>query len=142
MTNCRDAAFQSFACHAIADRRRGIRASFLIRSPRRSVAQAGYSSFVICRSVLLIIIAQMCCSTLAQAQTPNMTGTWNVEFTFTNAHHRSVRFEAQSDGKGTLQLQDPRSKVWGTDKASEAKWTRVEGNSITFSGPVEFLLRN
>jgi hypothetical protein len=84
----------------------------------------------------------MYCSALAQAQTPNMTGTWNVEIMFANEDHRSFRFEAQSDGKGTLQLQDPRSKVWGADKPSEAKWTRAEGNSVTFSGPVEFLLGN
>jgi len=71
-----------------------------------------------------------------------MTGTWNVEITFANEDHRSVRFEAQSDGKGILKLQDPRSKAWGAVKASGAKWTRAEGNSVTFSGPVEFLLGN
>jgi hypothetical protein len=71
-----------------------------------------------------------------------MIGRWNVEITFANEDHRAVRFEAQRDGKGTFQLQDPRSKVWGADKASEAKWTRVEGTSVTFSGPVEFLLGN
>ena len=54
MTKCRDAAFWSFV----------IRASFVIRD----------SSFVICQCVLLFLIAQMCCSALAQAQTPNMTG--------------------------------------------------------------------
>jgi len=84
----------------------------------------------------------MYCSAVAQAQTPNMIGRWNVEITFANEDHRSVRFEAQSDGKGILKLQDPRSKAWGADKASEAKWTRAQGNSVTFSGPVEFLLGN
>lgn len=96
-----------------------------------------------CRdAVLLIVIAQIYCGALAQAQTLNMIGRWNVEITFANEDHRAVRFEAQSDGKGTMQLQDPRSKVWGADKVSEAKWTRVEENSVTFSGPVEFLLGN
>jgi hypothetical protein len=99
-------------------------------------------SFVICRSVLLMVIAQMCCSALAQAQTPNMTGTWNVEITLGNAEHRLVRFDAQADGKGTLMAADPQSKVWGAAKPSEATWTRGEGNSVTFSGPVEFLLGN
>jgi hypothetical protein len=99
-------------------------------------------SFVICRSVLLMVIAQMCCSALAQAQTPNMTGTWNVEITFANAGSRSLRFDAQADGKGTLIATDPRSKVWGAAKPSEATWTRGEGDSVTFSGPVEFLLGN
>ena len=59
-----------------------------------------------------MVIAQMCCSALAQAEAPNMTGTWNVEITFANAQHHSVRFEAQDGGKGSLQLTDPAAKVW------------------------------
>ena len=98
--------------------------------------------FVICRIVLLMLIAQMYCSALAQAQTPNMTGTWNVEITFANGQHHSLRLEAQGDGKGTLAAADPKSKVWGATKPSKATWTRGEGNSVTFSGPVEFLLGN
>jgi hypothetical protein len=94
------------------------------------------------RGFVLVFVAQICGVTLIQAQTPNMTGTWNVEITFANAEHRSVRFEAQADGKGTLMLADPKSKVWGAAKPSEATWTRGEGNSVTFSGPVEFLLGN
>ncbi len=122
MTKCRDAASWSLV----------IRASFVIRR----------SSFVICRSVLLMVIAQMCCTAQAQAQTPNMTGTWNVEISFANAEHRSMRFDAQADGKGTLMATDPKSKVWGAAKPSEGTWTRGEGNSVTFSAPVEFLLGN
>ena len=116
--------------------------SFVIRSPRRSLAKAGHSSFGIGRSAFLVLMAQMCCSALAQAQAPNMTGTWNVEITFANAQHHSVRFEAQDGGKGSLQLTDPAAKVWSGAKSSEAKWSRGEGNSVTFSGPVEFLLGN
>jgi hypothetical protein len=101
-----------------------------------------HSSFVICLSALLMVIAQICCSALAQAQTPSMTGTWNVEITFANERHHSLRFEAQADGKGSLQLTDPAAKVWTGAKPSEAKWSRGEGNSVTFSGPVEFLLGN
>ena len=89
-----------------------------------------------------MVIALMCCSALAQAEAPNMTGTWNVEITFANAQHHSVRFEAQDGGKGSLQLSDPAAKVWTGAKSSEAKWSRGEGNSVTFSGPVEFLLGN
>jgi len=89
-----------------------------------------------------MVIAQMCCSAPAQAEAPNMTGTWNVEITFANAQHHSVRFEAQDGGKGSLQLTDPAAKVWSGAKSSEAKWSRGEGNSVTFSGPVEFLLGN
>jgi hypothetical protein len=71
-----------------------------------------------------------------------MIGRWNVEITFANDEHRSVHFEAQGDGKGTLMAADPQSKVWGPGKPSEASWTQAEGKSATFSGPVEFMLGN
>jgi hypothetical protein len=71
-----------------------------------------------------------------------MIGRWNVEIAFANDEHRSVRFEAHADGKGTLMAADPQSKVWGPGKPSDAKWTLSEGNSVAFSGPVEFMLGN
>jgi len=79
---------------------------------------------------------------LAEAESPNMVGSWKVEITFANEQHRFLGFDAQSDGKGTLTVTDAQSKVWGGAKPSEAKWTRDEGNSVTFSGPVEFLIGN
>ena len=79
---------------------------------------------------------------MSAAQSPNVIGTWNVEITFANNEHRSVRFDARADGKGSLAVADPRSKVWVGVKPSEAKWTPGEGNSVTFSGAVEFLLGN
>ena len=81
-------------------------------------------------------------SAFPEAQSPNLIGKWNVEITFANADHRSVRFEAQGEGKGTFELLDPRAKVWGAATSSGAKWSRGEGNAVTFSGPVEFLLGN
>ncbi len=79
---------------------------------------------------------------LAEAESPNVTGSWNLEITFASEQHRFLHFDAQSDGKGTLTVTDAQSKVWGGAKPSEAKWTRDEGNSVTFSGPVEFLIGN
>jgi len=79
---------------------------------------------------------------LAGAESPNVNGSWKVEITFANEQHRFLRFDAQSDGKGTLTVTDPQSKVWAGAKPSEAKWIRGEANSITFSGPVEFLIGN
>ena len=73
-----------------------------------------------------VLIAQMCCGALAQAQSPKMTGKWNVEITFANAEHRSVRFEAQGEGKGTFDLLDPKAKVWGAATSSKAKWSRAK----------------
>jgi hypothetical protein len=79
---------------------------------------------------------------VSKAQSPNVIGAWNVEITFANDEHRSVRFEAQGDGKGSLVAADPKSKVWDGSKASEAQWSRGEENAITFSGAVEFLIGN
>jgi hypothetical protein len=79
---------------------------------------------------------------LAEAESPNVTGSWKVEITFANEQQRFLRFDAQSDGKGTLTVTDPQSKVWAGAKPSEAKWTPGDGNSVTFSGPVEFLIGN
>jgi len=118
MTNDRDVASSSF----------GFCASFDIR----------HSCFVIS----LMLIFQTCCAALSHAQSPNMIGTWKVDITFANGDHRPLRFDAQGEGKGTFLLLDPKLNVWGPAKPSEAKWSRGDGNSVTFSGPVEFMLGN
>ena len=79
---------------------------------------------------------------LAAADSPTVTGSWKIDVTFANGQHRFLRFDAQGDRKGTLTVTDPQSKVWGGATPSEAKWTAGEGSSVTFSGPVEFLLGN
>lgn len=79
---------------------------------------------------------------VSQAESPNVIGRWNIEITFANEEHRSLRFDAQDGGKGTLLLVDPKSRVWGSATPSEAKWTRSDDNSVTFSGAVEFMLGN
>jgi hypothetical protein len=94
------------------------------------------------QALMLTLIVNTCCSVMAQTQSPNLIGRWNVEITFATEEHRALRFEAQGEGKGTLQLLDPRAKVWGSATPSEAKWSRGEGKSVTFSGPVEFMLGN
>ena len=93
-------------------------------------------------ALVLMLIVNTCCSVMAHAQSPNLIGRWNIEITFANEDHRSLRFDAQGDGKGTFELLDPRTKVWGGATSSEAKWSRGEANSVTFSGPVEFMLGN
>ena len=93
--------------------------------------------FVIAGAFILMLMTAM-----TQAESPNLIGKWNVEITFANSDHRSVRFEAQRDGKGTLELLDPKAKVWGSATSSGAKWSRGQDNGVTFSGPVEFLLGN
>jgi len=92
--------------------------------------------------VLPFMILQTCCMASALAQSPNIIGKWNVEITFANSNRYSLRFDGQAGGKGSLLLLDPRSTHWDGAKSAEAKWTRGDGNSVTFSGPVEFALGN
>ena len=93
-------------------------------------------------ALILMVFAQIGGAALSQAQSPNMIGSWKVGITFTNGESRSLRFDARDSGKGSLLLLDPRSTVWGSGKPSEAKWTQGDGNSVTFSGAVEFLIGN
>jgi hypothetical protein len=122
MTEERDLASSSF----------GFRASLVIR----------HSCIVIFSSLILTLIAQLCSIAMAQTQSPSLLGRWNVEITFANEEHRSLRFDVQGAGKGTFLLLDPKLNVWGPAKPSDAKWSRGEGNSVTFSGPVEFMIGN
>jgi hypothetical protein len=94
------------------------------------------------RILILSLIAPLWWMAMADAQAQSLSGGWNVEVTFANGEHHSLRFDAQSAGKGTLSLTDPQAKVWGAGKASQATWTQAAASSVTFSGPVEFLLGN
>ena len=94
------------------------------------------------RLLILCLIGQLCCAGLAHGQSPNMTGRWTIDVTFAAGVQHSLRFDAQPSGKGTFQLLDPKAHVWGADKPSEATWKQGEGNAVTFSGPMEFLIGN
>ena len=61
------------------------------------------------------------------AQSPNVTGRWDVEIIFADSNRYSLRFEGQADGKGSLLLLDPRAATWEGAKPAEAKWSRGEG---------------
>ena len=98
--------------------------------------------FAISAGVILMVTIQMCCSTPAQAQSPNMIGRWNVEINFAEGNKRSLRFDAQDHGKGTFLLVDPMLSRWGPAKPSEAKWTPGDQDSVAFSGAVEFPIGN
>ena len=93
------------------------------------------------RTFVLLFVAQMCCAALGPAQSASVLGGWNIEITFGDGTKHSLHFEAQSQGKGTLLLLDPRAKVWGAPTSFEAKWS-VDKDSVSLSAPVEFLLGN
>jgi hypothetical protein len=105
----------------------GLPASFAVR----------HFCSVISSALILMVVAKV-----TQAQSPNLIGKWRVDITFGNQEHHSLRFDAQGGGKGTFLMLDPKLNVWGPAKPSEANWNRDEGTSVTFSGPVEFLIGN
>ena len=103
----------------------------------------------------LLLIVQTCCVAMAGTQSPSsprdesvsprrpdLVGRWNIEISFADGGQRSLRFEAQGEGKGTLELLDPKAKAWGAPTSWEAKWTLGKENDVTFSGSVEFMLGN
>jgi hypothetical protein len=100
------------------------------------------STLVILGSLLLLLIAKGLSPVMAEPQSPSLLGRWNIEVNFANGNKRSLRFDAQADGKGTFLLLDPMLSRWGPAKPSEAKWTPGDQNSVTFSGVVEFPLGN
>jgi len=51
---------------------------------------------------------------------------WKVEITSPTTNIGCCAFDAQNDGKGTLTITDPQSKVWTGTQPSEAKWTAGE----------------
>jgi len=121
----------------------GLCASFVIRDACLACrAKTARRRVISSRKILMLIVQAWLAAGVTQAETPNLIGKWNVEITFTNADRHSLRFDAQSSGKGSLFLLDPRSTFWGLGKPSEAKWTQGKENSVTFSGIVEFPIGN
>ena len=94
------------------------------------------------RVLTRLLIVQTCFAAMAQGQSPDIIGRWNVEITFADGTKRALRFDAQGDGKGTLLVVDPRASKWAPATPSQAKWTQGEGHSVTFSGPAEFMIGN
>ena len=92
-------------------------------------------------ALILIVFAQILGVGFSQVQSSNVVGSWKVEITFGNGDGRSLRFEARESGKGSFLLLDPRLKVWGPARPSEAKWTQGDEGSVML-GSVEFLLGN
>jgi len=96
----------------------------------------------LCRRAIVMLLIGICYSSVAQGQSADMTGKWNVEINFADGSKRSLRIDAQADGKATFLVTDPMLTRWGPAKPSQANWTRADQKSVTFSGAVEFPLGN
>jgi len=82
------------------------------------------------------------CGHLVHAEPPKMTGTWTIEISFAGGETRSLQFEAKDGGKGAFMAADATSRIWDSGKPSEVKWAQANDRSVSFSGPMEFLIGN
>src|SRR5215468_9912146 len=77
----------------------------------------------------------------ARPQSSDMVGRWKIDITFENKSKRSLRFDAENSGSGSLLL-EARSNWDEPAKPSQAKWTVGRERRVTISGPVEFPIGN
>ena len=94
------------------------------------------------RLLILILILQACCTFVTATQAAEMVGRWEIEIDFTNGAKSSLRFDAQDTGRGSFLLVDSRSNLAEPATPAEAKWSKGDKDSVTFSGPVVFALGN
>ncbi len=92
--------------------------------------------------MLILLFAALNCSVdAARPQSSDLVGRWKIEITFQNKSKRSLRFDAEDSGKGSLLL-EARSNWDEPAKPSQAKWTAGAEKRVTILGPVEFPIGN
>ena len=92
-------------------------------------------------TLILLFAAYYCSVDAARPQSSDLMGRWKVDITFENQSKRSLRFEAEDSGKGSLLL-EPRSNWDEPAKPAQAKWTVGKEKRVTILGPVEFPIGN
>ena len=91
---------------------------------------------------LLILFATYTCSSASLPQSSDLVGSWKIEITFENQDERVVIFEATDTGKGTLQLEGPRSNWAEPAKPSSARWEIGSSKDVSITGPIQFPIGN
>lgn len=77
------------------------------------------------------------------AQAPSATGRWQIEFTFGDTSHHTLRFDAEDSGKGTYLLLDRISSLVEPAETFKAEWNQPAGtNAVTLTGLIEFPIGN
>jgi hypothetical protein len=92
-------------------------------------------------TLILLFAAYNCPVDAARPQSSDLVGRWKVDITFENQSKRSLRFDAEDSGTGSLLL-EARSNWDEPTKPSEAKWTVGREKRVTILGPVEFPIGN
>jgi hypothetical protein len=91
--------------------------------------------------LLFLIAAYNYSVDAARPQSSDLKGRWKIDITFEDQSKRSLSFDAENSGKGSLLL-EARSNWDEPAKPSQAKWTAGREKRVTISGPVEFPIGN
>ena len=91
--------------------------------------------------LILLFAASKCSVDAAQPRSSDLKGRWKIEITFEDQSKRSLSFDAENSGAGSLLL-EARSNWDEPAKPSQAKWTSGREKRVTISGPVEFPIGN
>jgi hypothetical protein len=91
--------------------------------------------------LLFLIAAYNYSVDAARPQSSDLKGQWKIDITFEDQSKRSLSFDAENSGKGSLLL-EARSNWDEPAKPSQAKWTAGREKRVTISGPVEFPIGN
>ena len=92
--------------------------------------------------MLTLLFATYYCSVdAARPQSSDLVGRWKIDITFENQSERSLRFDAEDSGTGSLLL-EARSNWDEPAKPSQAKWTVGAEKRVTILAPVEFPIGN
>ena len=91
--------------------------------------------------LLFLFAAYKCSADAARPQSSDLKGRWKIDITFEDQSKRSLSFDAENSGTGSLLL-EARSNWDEPAKPSQAKWTVGKERRVTISGPVEFPIGN
>jgi hypothetical protein len=91
--------------------------------------------------LLFLIAAYNYSVDAARPQSSDLKGRWKIDITFEDQSKRSLSFDAENSGAGSLLL-EARSNWDEPAKPSQAKWTAGREKRVTISGPVEFPIGN
>jgi hypothetical protein len=91
--------------------------------------------------LILLFAAYICSVDAALPQTSDLKGQWKIDITFEDQSKRSLRFDAEDSGIGSLLL-EVRSNWDEPTKPSQAKWMVGREKRVTILAPVEFPIGN
>ena len=90
----------------------------------------------------LLFAAHNCSVDAPRPQSSDLKGQWKIDITFEDQSKRSLSFDAENSGKGSLLVEGARSNWDEPAKPSQAKLTVGNDKRVTILAPVEFPIGN